>query len=92
MRAVYRTGLGCASGALDGGLMARLCPAMESDQSTKQAAAMAAAARREREAQALRANLARRKAQLRARDAGAADPPAIGASEGREDGAGQPCR
>jgi hypothetical protein len=65
--------------------MARLCPAMESDQSMKQAAAMAAAARREREAQALRANLARRKAQLRARDA-------IGASEGREDGAGQPCR
>jgi hypothetical protein len=63
---------------------------MESDQSMKQAAAMAAAARREREAQALRANLARRKAQLRARDAGAADPPAIGASEGREDGAGQP--
>jgi ABC-type Fe3+-hydroxamate transport system substrate-binding protein len=72
--------------------MARLCPAMESDQSMKQAAAIAAAARREREAQALRANLARRKAQLRARDAGVADPPTTSVGADRDKGAGQPCR
>lgn len=72
--------------------MARLCPAMESDQSMKTAAEAAAAARREREAQALRANLARRKAQLRARDEGPVVQPAAGSGDVRENGAGQPCR
>lgn len=49
-------------------------------------------AREERRSQALRANLAKRKAQARAREAGAAVSPLAGAAASPLAGAGEPAR